>query len=165
MVPDRVAKHLQSVGASFSRHRHPWAVTAQELAQSMGVGGYHVAKAVLVEAGGRTWMAVLPAPDVVDVDRLRRALGAPAVRLLREEERTRLFPDCEPGAEPPFGSLYGVSVVVAPEMAQQEHIVFCAGSHDEAMSMSYAEYVRIEQPLVADFAAAPTTAVEPAAHP
>ena len=95
MVPTEIVRHLESSRVPFAVRHHPRAVTAQELAASVHVSGYRVAKSVLVDADGAAVMAVLPAADIVDTDRLAVALGVKGVRLMREFEFAGLFGDCE----------------------------------------------------------------------
>jgi Ala-tRNA(Pro) deacylase len=154
MVPTEIVRHLQSSRVPFVVRRHSRAVTAQELAASVHVSGYRVAKSVLVDADGAAVMAVLPAADIVDTDRLAQALGVRRVRLMREFEFAGLFGDCELGAEPPLGSLYGVPVVVDRSLARSVPIIFRAGSHEEALEMRYEDFAQLEHPRLADFAMA-----------
>jgi len=152
MVPTRVAQHLRASGIRFSIRSHDRAVTAQRLAASMHVSGHRVAKSVLVEAEGKRLIAVLRGADVVNVERLGRALGALSVRLMSETEFAPLFAECDAGAEPPFGSLYGLPVVVDWRLARSGPIILRAGSHEEVLEMFYDDFIRLEHPMVADFA-------------
>jgi len=61
-----------------------------------------------------------------------------------------LFPDCEVGAEPPFGNLYGLPVYVDRELAKDETIVVEAGTYTETISLRFADYQRLVQPTIAD---------------
>ena len=70
---------------------------------------------------------------------------------LEEGEFAPLFPDCEPGAEPPFGNLYGVPVVVDRALAQQPEIVLRAGNHEHVIRMRFADFRRLESPRIAEF--------------
>jgi Ala-tRNA(Pro) deacylase len=83
-------------------------------------------------------------------------LGAGEVRLTEEERFAEAFPDCEVGAMPPFGNLYGVPVCVDRALAKDETIVFRAGTHTDTMSVAYADFERLVEPLVADFADPPS---------
>jgi hypothetical protein len=59
---------------------------------------------------------------------LRQVLGTHA-ELGQEQEFRTLFPDCEVGAEPPFGNLFHLDTLVATTLTTDEEIVFNAGSH------------------------------------
>jgi Ala-tRNA(Pro) deacylase len=136
-------------------------VTAQELAASVHVTGSQVAKAVVVEADGKPWIVVLPATAIIDRSRLAQALAARQVRLMGEAEFARFFPDCELGAEPPFGGLYGLPVAVELSLAGEPRLVVRAGSHEEALEIGYADFARLERPHVAAFGAALPSVAQP----
>ena len=68
------------------------------------------------------------------------------------EEFEDSFPDCEVGAMPPFGNLYGVPVYVEKTLAEDETMVFRSGTHTETMSVSYSDFERLVEPTVAQFA-------------
>ena len=127
---------------------HREAFTAQEIAQTTHIRGHRLAKVVLLRAGtGRYVMAVLPATTHVDLERLMRLTGHDHLELATEREVQRIFPDCEPGAMPPFGNLYGLPVYLDACLARQEHIVFQAGNHHEVVRMSFPEYERLAGPF------------------
>ena len=91
-------------------------------------------------------MAVLPANQKVVLQDLREMTGSDHVQLASEDEFKKLFPDCEIGAMPPFGNLYGMDVYVAESLAQDEEIAFNAGSHTEVMKLPYTEFDRLVKP-------------------
>ncbi len=145
MIPQGIIDYLERNSIPCERRSHRRAITAQELAATVHVPGRRIAKSVLVKADDKIWIAVLPATEVVDEERLAAVLGARATRLLHESEFERLFPDCESGAEPPFGGLYGLPVVVDSALADSERVVFRAGSHEEVIEMTYDDFYRLEK--------------------
>jgi Ala-tRNA(Pro) deacylase len=155
---ERLEAWFREQRVSFDRQQHSEAFTAQQVAAAEHISGYWVAKVVMAVADGMLAMLVLPAPHRVDLVRLKGVLRAGSVRLAREEEFANLFPDCETGAMPPFGNLYGVPVYVDVRLAQDPHIVFNAGTHRETMRIAYADYERLARPDVADFAVSPQAA-------
>jgi Ala-tRNA(Pro) deacylase len=148
---ERLESYLREQGVRFEVAWHPLAYTAQEVAASEHVSGYLVAKPVIARCGGRFVMAVLAAPQRLDLSRLSAAVGEPC-QLAQESEFAPLFPDCEVGAHPPFGNLYGLPVYVDRRLAQDPEIVFRCGSHRETMRVPYADFERLVQPVVADLA-------------
>lgn len=148
----RLEEFLEKNHATYKAVIHPEAYTAQEIAASMHVKGRELVKSVMVKADGKIVMAVLPASHRVDFERLKNALGEKDLRLATEEEFARLFPDCEPGAEPPFGNLYDVETIVDKSLAGDEDIYFNAGTHYEAVEMEYSKYEELVRPRVAEFA-------------
>ena len=132
---------------------HSPAFTAQEIAASAHVPGKELAKTVMVVIDGRMAMAVLPASFQVELGLLKETTGADTVELAREDDFRDLFPDCEVGAMPPFGSLYGMETYVADKLAEDEEIVFNAGNHTELLRLAYEDYEKLVQPKVLTFAA------------
>ncbi len=130
---------------------HSQAYTAQEVAASAHVSGRIMAKTVIVELDGRMAMAVLPANRKIVLQDLREITGSEQVKFASEEEFNQRFPDCETGAMPPFGNLYGMDVYVAEALSQNEEIAFNAGSHVEIIKLPYADFERLVQPKVVGF--------------
>jgi Ala-tRNA(Pro) deacylase len=149
---DRLEGYLRENRVPFEAQHHPRVVTAQEVAASEHVPGKMLAKTVMVIADGKLTMLALPASYQVDLEKAAAALGAGEVRLAQEEEFEGTFADCEVGAMPPFGNLYDVSVWVDETLAEDETIVFRAGTHTDTMSVEYADFERLVEPTVADFA-------------
>lgn len=149
---NRLRAFLEDNGATAHVHPHQPVYTAQEVAATEHVSGHAVAKVVMAVADSRMVMLVLPASHRVDLARVREAVGAREARLATEEEFRGLFPDCELGAMPPFGHLYGVPVFVDPELATSPVVMFEAGSHREVCAMPYAEFQRLEHPRLTPLA-------------
>ncbi len=146
MVTPRLKDLLEEQHVAYQTIAHPIAYDAQHTAEAANISGHAFAKTVLVMVDGRLCMLVLPASDYVNLDALRLALGAKELRLAHEYEFQAVFPDCEIGAMPPFGDLYGIEVFVSPHLRENEDIVFNAGSHDEAIRMHYRDYERLARP-------------------
>ncbi|MGH2819943.1 MAG: aminoacyl-tRNA deacylase [Actinomycetota bacterium] len=149
---ERLEAYLRDNGVEFTTHHHPEAFTAQEVAATEHVSGYRLAKVVMVRAGDDLAMTVLPAPARVDLEQLGGVVSGGEPRLASEDEFAPRFPDCEAGAMPPFGNLYEVSVYVDDSLAEQETIVFEAGTHSDTMSLRFEDFKRLVQPRVASFA-------------
>ncbi len=149
---ERLESYLRENGVAFRVDWHPLAYTAQEVAAAEHVSGYLVAKPVMVRCGEEIVMAVVAAPHRLDLAKLQQVVGKPC-RLAEESEFAPLFPDCEVGAQPPFGNLYGVRVYVDRRLTEDPEIVFRCGSHRETMRVAYTDFQRLVQPVVADLAA------------
>jgi Ala-tRNA(Pro) deacylase len=127
---------------------HSRAYTAQEIAESAHIRGEELAKTVMVRLDGTMAMAVLPASKRVNFDLLRRGAGVSTVELASEGEFKDRFPECEVGAMPPFGNLYGMAVLVSEDLAADDEIAFNAGSLTELIRMSCNDFQRLVQPKV-----------------
>jgi Ala-tRNA(Pro) deacylase len=148
----RLESLFRERGVSFEVQEHPTAFTAQTVAASEHVPGRMFAKVVMALADGELVMLVLPAPSIVDVSKLGAVFEGKQIRLASEEDFADAFPDCEPGAMPPFGNEYGVPVYADRTLGNIERIVFQAGSHNLTMSVGYADFERLAEPTVADIA-------------
>src|SRR5216683_5600563 len=125
---------------------HSTAYTAQEVAASAHITGKELAKTVIVELDGKMAMAVLPANRKIVLQDLREVTGSDQVKFASEADFKKMFPDCETGAMPPFGNLYGMDVYAAESLTRNEQIAFNAGSHTELMKMPYEDFERLVHP-------------------
>jgi Ala-tRNA(Pro) deacylase len=130
---------------------HPEAFRAAEIAHTLHTPEKEMAKVVIVKVDKRFVMTVLSASWNVDIHRLRTVFATHQVRLATEDEITGLFPDCELGAMPPFGNLYGLSVYVDQPLTEDEEFVFQAGTHSDAIRMRYWDFASLAFPVVAKF--------------
>lgn len=151
MAVHKLKEFLDSQKVKYVAITHSLAFTAQEIAASAHIPGSELAKTVVVKLGGATAMVVLPASQKVDFEVLRRLTGTTEARLATEQEFRDMFPECEVGAMPPFGNLYGMEVFVAKGLAADEEIAFNAGSHTELIRLAYRDFERLVKPKVVDF--------------
>ena len=150
-IVKRLYEFLESHGVKYEVTPHREAFTSQEIAAASHVSGKAMAKVVIVKRHMEMVMAVLPAACKLGVDRLERIFGASGVSIAHEQEFAGLFPDCDAGAMPAFGNLYGLEVFVDEELAKCQRIVFQAGNHHELVTMDYADFARLVQPKVGEF--------------
>lgn len=155
MAADRVHALLDEHGVAYEVHTHPRAVDAGRLADSEDVSGWDVAKPVLLRVGDQLAMAVVPGAVNVDLDKASDVLGHNDVRLATEDEFASVFTDCEVGAEPPFGSLYGVPVFLDERLRARQRMVCRDGSHTQTIALAVQDYVRVSQPEIVDISTAP----------
>ena len=149
----RLIDFLDHNGVKYVSIRHSKAYTAQEIAESAHLPGKELAKTVMIKIDGKMAMVVLPATERVDFELLKAVVARENVHLAEEDEFKNLFPECEIGAMPPFGNLYGMEVYVEKSLAEDEEIFFNAGSHTELFRMSYKDYERLVNPKRARFSA------------
>jgi len=150
-IPARITEFLKQKSVPYEVMRHAAAFTAQELAAVEHVKGRNHAKVVVVQAERSRMLVVLPADHRVNLDKLSRATGQPCA-LVDESEFDRMFPDCDRGTMPPFGTLYDLPTWVDRSLTVDKEIVFEAGSHTEAIKMRYSDFEKLAAPRVADFA-------------
>jgi Ala-tRNA(Pro) deacylase len=157
----KLKEYLDSQNVKYESIPHSTAYTAQGIAALTHIPGQELAKTVIVKIDDAMAMAVLPASSQVHLPLLQRGAGAETIGLVRESEFKDRFPECETGAMPPFGNLYGLPVFVEESLTRDKEIAFNAGSHNELIRLSYADFERLVKPTVLKFSA--RQIVEPAA--
>lgn len=149
MSAERVRRYLMENGVRYETHTHSAAYTTVDTATAGHVPCEQMAKVVLLDVDDRLVMVVVPGDRMVDLQKVGQVLNASFVDLAGEREFAVAFPDCEAGAEPPFGTLYDVQTVV-DEGLTAETITFPAGSHQETITLALQEYLSLTHPLRGD---------------
>ncbi len=152
-IAARFEQYLENEGVAFEIIDHPLAFTAQEEAAASHIPGRNWAKTVEVLLDGQPAICAVPATRRLDLDKLRKLTGAEVVQLASESELGELFPDCDLGAMPPFGHLYGQNTFVDEELRESERIAFHAGDHRSAIELAYSVFERLEQPVPGEITA------------
>ncbi|GAC1342100.1 MAG: aminoacyl-tRNA deacylase [Isosphaeraceae bacterium] len=147
-----VRDYLRDRRVHFQTLLHNPASSATRLAHCLHVSGRNVAKGVLLRTEGGYVLAVLPATHRIDLKILADLLRFSTLELAAEEEIESVFHDCQPGALPPFGHLYGVRTIVDPALARSHRIVMEGNTRHEGIRMRYRDYEAIEAPAFASFA-------------
>jgi Ala-tRNA(Pro) deacylase len=148
----KLREFLDAHGVKYEIISHSPAFTAQSIAAAAHIPGRQLAKIVMVKVEGKLAMAVLPASCRIDFALLKETVGADDVQLAHEYEFKDMFPECEVGAMPPFGNLYGLDVYVAEKLPKDGQIAFNAGSHTELMKLDYRDFANLVKPKVVKFA-------------
>jgi Ala-tRNA(Pro) deacylase len=143
-------QYLREFRAPFTTLSHGAAFRATEVAALAGVPCAQMAKPVLVNIDGALAMAVVPADARVDLARLREQTDADSAVLATEDEFGERFPECELGAMPPFGNLYGMPLYMDRRLADDPAVCFNAGSHTDLIRMRTADFERLANPVVLD---------------
>ncbi len=150
MPAQRVKQYLDENNVKYVVLSHSLAYTSQEIAVNVHISGKKMAKTVIVKMDGKMAMAVVPAHESVNLERLKIITGAHQVTLATEEEFKEKFPGCETGAMPPLGHLYGMDVYASEDLSKNG-IAFNAGNLREIIQMSYADFERLVKPKVSVF--------------
>jgi Ala-tRNA(Pro) deacylase len=151
MPVKKIKEFLNKNKVKYVSIKHSPAYTSQEIAASAHIPGKELAKTVVVKLDGKIAMAVLPASCKIDLGLLKKASGAQKVELSGEEEFKDLFADCDIGAMPPFGNLYGMDVYADESLTGDQNIAFNAGSHTELIKLAYTDFEKLVAPKVVKF--------------
>jgi Ala-tRNA(Pro) deacylase len=148
-VFDRLSEKLTAAGVAFTVSRHAAVYTSEEAAAVRGAPLCSGAKALVVKAGDNFVLLVVPADSKLDSKKARAALGVKAMRFASREEVEQIT-GLQPGSIPPFGSLFGLLTRCDPALAQNERINFNAGDHCISISLSHADYLLVERPVLVE---------------
>ena len=143
--------YLDEQGVRYRLSHHEPVYTSQDLAAQEHVSGRKVIKPVIVKADGQWVMCALPASYRVDMNELRDQLRVEELKLADERVFHQLFPECELGAAPPIGRLFGMPTVIDESLIRDDFVTFQAGTHTQAVTMPLHDYRRISQAEIAHF--------------
>jgi Ala-tRNA(Pro) deacylase len=151
-ITERLKRVLDAERVRYEVLPHHEEFTAQRVAAASDVPGRQVAKVLICrDDAGRLLMAVLPAACRIDLVALQAAAGTGKLSLATEAEFEPLFPDCETGAMPPFGTLWNMPLYVDACFPRAKDFVFQGGNHHEVVVMPYEAYERIAKPVAGEF--------------
>ena len=141
-------EYLDKHNIKYVAISHSPAYTAQGIAALTHIPGKELAKTVIIKRDGELVMAVLPALFHVDLGLFKQVTKAKVVELASEKEFKDRFPECETGAMPPFGNLYGIDVFADQSLAMDKEIAFNAGSHRELIRLGWQDFERLVAPKI-----------------
>jgi Ala-tRNA(Pro) deacylase len=147
-VFERLETWLRQQEVAFTVLRHEPVYTSEQAAAVRGTSLASGAKALILKAGEKFVMAVLPADRKLDSKKARDALGVKSLRFASKEEVEQLT-GLQPGSIPPFGSLFGLKTYCDPDLAKSASINFNAGDHSISIQMKHADYEGVETPTSA----------------
>lgn len=150
-ILNKVKEILEKEHIEYEILEHNLAYTALETAQAQHIPGRQLIKTVIVSAGDKDLMCVLPAIYKVDFNKLAKLLNLSEVRLANEGKIALLFPGSDVGAMPPFGQIAGIKTYIDKSLEENESVVFNAGTHTEMVRIKFKDFIKIANPIVADF--------------
>jgi Ala-tRNA(Pro) deacylase len=142
MIPAMIEQHLQRNYQGYEHHVHLEAMTAQDLARAEHVAGRRVAKPVVIRIAGGLGLAVVAAPEKVNLSALEEATGL-SVELVGEDEFARRFEPCERGSEPPL-AIFGAPIFMDTKLEQEEKVLMPAGTHRDAVVLDTHRWMKCE---------------------
>lgn len=146
MTTPKLRQVLDKEHVKYQIINHLPAYTAQQIAEAAHITGREMAKTVMIKADGKLVMIVWPATEKLNLSKIKQLLKAKALQLATEDEFKKTFPECEVGAMPPFGNLYGIEVYASDLFTKSEKIAFNGGSHTEIVKMAWKDYDKLVHP-------------------
>ncbi len=136
-------KYLDSLLINYTVLPHSATFTAQHTAQAAHIKGKNLCKVIVVGDKANLAMIAIPANCILLQKSMARLLRSPGVKVIPEFQFRDRFPECEVGAMPPFGNLYGINVLIAKELTNNEMMIFNAGNHSELIQMKTSDYLKV----------------------
>lgn len=147
---EQLENWLQHQGVAFTVLRHEPVYTSEQAASVRGTPLASGAKALVMKADDRFVVLILPADRKLDSKKARDSLRVKSLRFANKDELAQLT-GLQPGAVPPFGSLFGLATYCDPALAENPSINFNAGDHSISIQMNYTDYAAVEKPVFAVF--------------
>jgi Ala-tRNA(Pro) deacylase len=141
-IAPRLRWYLDACGVRYEVLPHPHSGTSEQTARAAHVPPEKLAKPVLLEDDRGYVMAIVPASQRLDLERLNEQLHRD-LELAKEREIAALFQDCDRGAMPPVGGPYRVPTVYDDALAACSEIWFEAGDHEDVVHLSGRDFLRL----------------------
>ncbi|WP_168204194.1 aminoacyl-tRNA deacylase [Aliikangiella coralliicola] len=136
-------EYLDSQSINYELVPHATSFTAQETAQKTHIKGNTLSKVVVVGDQNKLALVVIPANCILLQRSLARVLRSPGLNIVPEYQFRDRFPECEIGAMPPFGNLYGMDVFIAKELVQRDTVTFNGGTHNVLIKMETTDFIKV----------------------
>lgn len=141
-VAETLVRSLRRAHCQFDLVEHEHSATSLESARKAGIPVSRMAKSVILDdRRGHYLMAVLPANRQLDLDKVRK--GPRRWQLSGEQSLAHLFKDCERGAVPALGEVYGLDMLIDPSLIRQQDIYLEAGDHESLVHMPVDEFFKL----------------------
>ncbi len=150
-IPAKVKKYLDSKGVDYEELAHKTVYTAYDAAQTLKKQLKEIAKTILVEADKTHALVVLPADKKIDMEKLKKALGAKKISIPNEKVMIKVL-KIKPGTLSSFGRLHNLEVVVDKAMLGAKKVVVSTGSFTDSVFMKVKDFVQSEEARLANVA-------------
>jgi len=128
-------EYLDDSGIEYEVLPHTYTTTSMNTALASRISGNNLAKSVILGDEYGYLMAIVPATHHIEIGRLSNQLNR-RLGLATEQELEDLFTDCDMGAIPPVGNLYGMNVIVDDALMDCNDVYFEAGDHTDLIHIS-----------------------------
>jgi Ala-tRNA(Pro) deacylase len=122
---------------SVMRHRH--SSSSMDTAEAAHVSGKQIAKAVVLKDERGYVMAVIPASNKARLGVISQMMDR-RLYLAKETDFENLFKDCEIGAVPAIGQVYGMETIWDDELTAAPEIFCESGDHETLIEMKCEQF-------------------------
>jgi Ala-tRNA(Pro) deacylase len=148
-IPKKFTNYMDNLKINYSHILHPPGYTAEEVAHKIHCAKHELAKVLAIHLDDQDVLFIIPASDRLDFHAVQEHFHTKKVLLYTERELNITFSDCETGAMPVFGNLYGLPVVASDNLLEDGEIYFNAGTHSDAIKCSMEDFIRLVHPQFA----------------
>lgn len=148
MLSPSIINYMNSHNVVYKTINHPREYTASQCAQAAHIKNEHFAKSVIVKLDGQFILVAIPANTRLDLDQLKKETHARHTKIANEFEFQDKFTDCEVGAIPLLGELYGMDVYLADSLTHKEWLVFNAGNHNQLIKIKTTDFLNLVHPKI-----------------
>ena len=141
MAPS-IETHLGRSGIDFNLISHPYSNSSLQTAQFAHVSPKHVAKAVMTHDGDTYRLCLIPSTNRLVTSWLNDHMNG-HFRLVAEQELADLFADCEIGAVPALGQVYGFPVIWDSTFSTMDEIFFESGDHENLVKVDKGAFMQL----------------------
>ena len=132
----KLKHYLNQHHIAYSSVQHPYAQGSTQSAIVSRIPLAQMAKAVMLTCDdGQPVMAVVPAADTVDLQRLNYLLHSQP-QLASEHELAQWFDDCDVGAIPALGEAYSLNTLVDDDILAMADIYMESGDHQQLIHIT-----------------------------
>ncbi len=143
-VAVRVDRFLTRQAVGYDIICHSQTSSLRQAAEAAHVPPRQFARAVVIQAGQRRYMVVLPLDHLLDFKALEGLLHD-TPRLLPINELGAAFEDCEAGCIPPLAQAYGFDGIYHESLFSLERVVFEGGMHNSLLRVSGTGFGRLTE--------------------
>jgi len=150
-IPEKVKRYLDSKNIDYEELAHKTVYTAYDAAQTLKKQLKEIAKTILIEADKTHVLVVLPADKKIDMEKLKKVLGAKKVSIPNEQVMIKVL-KIKPGTLSSFGKLHNLEVIVDKAMLGVKKAVISTGSFTDSVLMKVKDFIQSEEARLANIA-------------
>jgi Ala-tRNA(Pro) deacylase len=141
-VSTSVHEHLNRTGVFYNLITHPHSRTSLESARLAKISPGQVAKGVLTHDGDHYLLCVIPSDHRLSISWLNSGMNG-RFKLVSEHRLGEFFNDCEIGAIPALGQVYGLHVIWDDSLAGKKDLYLESGDHENLIHLSKASFLEL----------------------
>lgn len=134
-ISSRLKQYMDGQGVHYETVPHPWSVAPIQAAHRAHVSDEQTAKSVVIHHEMGYVLAVVPSTYRVELGQVQAAIGK-RLGLASESEVGSVFGDCDRGAVPPVGIVWGVDTIVDESLLGMPEVYFEGGDHRTLVHVS-----------------------------